>query len=207
MGDDGGVKRSTAVRHLVEVAEEASDRLRFRDTSIGWPLEELWAAGSFVEPGESGEGGAVVLLLDVPAPELSWLRLHPAGEYVGEVLRLGKRPVSWWYRPVGLPAWSVEHRRVVRFWTAAGGLDERVIDGLRRGDLEGVDVVEPGEAELLAQLREELAMAREHLRTVLDCYWDRDWHRGHRPPEDHLGRAAEAVSSLERAVSGADAPH
>lgn len=201
------MKRSTAVRHLVEVAEDASDCLRFRDTSIGWPLEELWAAGALVEPGESGEGGAVVLLLDVPAAELSWLRLHPAGEYVGEVLRLGKRPVSWWYRPVGLPAWSVEHRRVVRFWTAAGGLDEGVIDGLRRGDLEEVDVVEPGEDELVAELREELVMAREHVRTVLERYWDREWRRDHRSPEDHLWRAAEAVSSLERAVSGADAPH
>lgn len=207
MGDDGGVKRSTAVRHLVEVAEEASDRLRFRDTSIGWPLEELWAAGSFVEPGESGEGGAAVLLVDVPPAELSWLRLHPAGEYVGEVLRLGKRPVSWWYRPAGLPAWSVEHRRVVRFWTAAGGLEEGVIDGLRRGDLEGVDVVEPDEDQLMAELREELAMAREHLRTMLDCYWDREWRRDHRPPEDHLWRAAEASSSLEQAVHGADASH
>lgn len=207
MGDDGGVKRSTAVRHLVEVADEASDRLRFRDTSIGWPLEELWAAGSFVEPGASGEGGAVVLLLDVPPAELSWLRLHPAGEYVGEVLRLGNRPVSWWYRPAGLPAWSVEHRRLVRFWTADGGLDERVIDGLRRGDLEAVDVVEPAEDELVAELREELAMARAHLRMVLDRYWDRDWRQSHRPSDDHLWRAAEAVSSLERAVSGADASH
>jgi len=197
------VKRSTAVRHLVEVAQEASARIELRGTSLGWPLEEMWAAGSFVESGTAAEGGAVVLLLDVPSDELSWLTLHPAGEYVGDVLRLGKRPVSWWYRPATSPAWSVEHRRVVRFWTAASGLDEVVIDRLWRGDLDGPDVVEPEDDQLRSVLREDLESARVHLRTVLDRYWDREWRREHRPPEDHLWRAAEAVSALEAAVSDA----
>jgi hypothetical protein len=35
------VKRSTAIRHLVEMAEVATDRLRLRPTEIGWPLDEM----------------------------------------------------------------------------------------------------------------------------------------------------------------------
>ena len=194
------MKRSTAVRHLVEIAEVASDRLRLRDSAIGWPLEELWVSGSILEPSADGEGGAVILLVDVPADELSRLMLHPVGEYVGEVLRLGKRPVSWWYRPASMPAWSCEHRRVARFWTASDGIDEGLIDRLRRGDLEEADVVEPEEDVLIGQLAVELVTARVHLRSVLDQYWDREWRRDHRPAEDHLWRAAEAVSTLEAAI-------
>lgn len=196
-----GVKRSTAVRHLVEIAELASDRLPLRDSAIGWPLEELWVSGSFLDPSVEGEGGAVILLVDVPTDELSWLTLHPVGEYVGDVLRLGKRPVSWWYRPASLPAWNCEHRRVARFWTASDGLDEVVIDRLRHGDLEDVDVIEPEANLLLGQLNAELEAARTHLRSVLNQYWDREWRRDHRPAEDHLWRAAEAVSTLELSLN------
>ncbi|MGF1599147.1 MAG: hypothetical protein ACFCVK_19890 [Acidimicrobiales bacterium] len=42
------MKPSTAVRHLVEMAAEASDLLRLRDTDIGWPLEESWVAGELL---------------------------------------------------------------------------------------------------------------------------------------------------------------
>lgn len=45
------MKRSTVIGHLVEVAEVSSDRLRLRDTTIGWPLEELWVTGELLEPG------------------------------------------------------------------------------------------------------------------------------------------------------------
>ena len=49
------------------------------------------------------ETGSVILVLDVPPAELPWLVLHPAGEWVGEQLRLGKRPMQWYYRPLGWP--------------------------------------------------------------------------------------------------------
>lgn len=194
------MKRSTAVRHLVEIAEVASDHLRLRDSSIGWPLQEIWVSGSFVQPTADGEGGAVILLPDVPTHELPWLGLHPVGEYVGGALRLGKRPVSWWYRPSSLPAWNCEHRRVARLWTASGGLDEVLVDRLRHGDLEDADVVEPEAAALLRQMSAELEASRTHLRSVLNQYWDREWRVDHRPAEDHLWRAAEAVSTLEMRI-------
>jgi hypothetical protein len=130
-GNDGAVKRSTAIGHLVEMAEVATERLRLRDTDIGWPLEQLWVTGDLLGLADTLEAGAVVLVLDLPAEELPWLALNPAGEWVGDQLRLGKRPLQWCYRPLTWPVWNHDHRRLARFWSAADGLDATVIEALR----------------------------------------------------------------------------
>lgn len=70
-GDDGAVKRSTAIGHLFEMAEVATERLRLRDTDIGWPLEEMWVTGDLLGFAETLEAGSVVVVLDLPAEELS----------------------------------------------------------------------------------------------------------------------------------------
>src|SRR5206468_2752631 len=175
------------------MADIASERLRLRDTDIGWPLEEQWVTGGLLGPADTLDAGAIVLVLDVDTDELPWLALHPAGEWIGEQLRLGKRPIRWCYRPVAWPVWNHEHRRLVRFWTARDGLDTGVIEALKARQLDRLAVVEPSEAELADQLREELAVSRRHLRATVDSYWDRDWRRDHsrygESPEDHLWRA------------------
>ncbi len=47
-------------------------------------------------------------------------------------------------------------------------------------------------------------MSRRHLRAVLYGYWDHDWRRQHKShdesPEDHLWRAATAVSDISDAL-------
>jgi len=198
------VKRSTAIGHLVEMAAVASERLRLRDTNIGWPLEEQWVTGGLLGPADTLDAGAVVLVLDVDADELPWLALHPAGEWVGAQLRLGKRPIHWWYRPLAWPVWNHEHRRLVRFWTARDGLDTDVIEALQARRLDRLAVVEPSEQELVDQLREELAVSRRHLRATLETYWDRDRRREHSryggSPEDHLWRGASAVEEIQGAL-------
>jgi hypothetical protein len=198
------VKRSTAIGHLVEMAEVAAERLRLRDSDIGWPLEEMWVTGDLLGLADTFEAGSVVLVLDVPAEELPWLARHPAGEWVGDQLRLGKRPMRWCYRPLAWPVWNHEQRRLVRFWSARGGLDTTVIDALRSRRLHHLEVVEPDVDELAEQLRAELTVSRRHLRTVLDHYWDRDWRRQHtgydESPEDHLWRAATATTEISDAL-------
>lgn len=178
--------------------------MRLRETEIGWPLEELWVTGDLLTGAETLEAGSVVLVLDLPADELPWLALHPTGEWIGERLRLGKRPIGWCYRPAVWPAWNHEHRRVVRYWSASGGLDEDVIDALRHHRVEGLAIVEPPDEALAAQLRDELDVSRRHLRQTLDRYWDREWRREHKgvdgAPEDHLWRAASAVADMTDAL-------
>lgn len=200
------MKRSTAIGHLIEMAEVATERLRLRDTDIGWPLEEMWVTGDLLGLADTLEAAAVVLVLDLPAEELPWLALHPAGEWVGDQLRLGKRPLRWCYRPLTWPVWNHEHRRLARFWSADGGLDTNVVEVLRSRRLDRLAVVEPSVDELAEQLPTELAVARLHLGAVLDTYWDHDWRRRHsghdESPEDHLWRAATAVSDIWAALDG-----
>jgi hypothetical protein len=85
-------------------------------------------------------------------------------------------------------------------WSASVGLDDGVIEALRSGRVDELAVVEPSGDELVDQLDRELAASRRHLRAVLDRYWEQDWRREHRGydgcPEDHLWRAASAVSEI-----------
>jgi hypothetical protein len=198
------VKRSTAIGHLVDTGEVASEQLKFRGTNIGWPVEELWVAGDLLGPAETVDAGSVVLVLDLPPDEAPWLAINPAGEWAGEQLRLRKRPLLWSYRPLAWPVWNHQHRRLARYWSAGAGLDDTVIDALRTGRLDRLDVVEPTEAELARQLVVELPLSRRHLRTVVERYWDGGWRREHKgydeSPEDHLWRAAAAVSEMQDAL-------
>jgi len=120
--DDGAVKRSTTIRHLVEMAEVATERICLRETDIGWPLEEMWVTGELLGSADTIETGAVVLVLDLPAEDLSWLTLHPAGEWVGDQLRLGKRPLRWCYRPLTWPVWNHEQRHTPGVFTEMEGV-------------------------------------------------------------------------------------
>ena len=202
MGEHGEVKRSTAIRHLVDMANEASDGLRMRVTATGWPLEEMWVTGDLLDTDGDLETGSVILVLDVPATDLPWLALHPAGEWVGERLRLGKRPMHWCYRPLQWPPWNARHRRVARIWTAVGGLDERTIDALRSGrDLE---VIEPRDDQLRDQLVDERQVSYRHLHGIVDGYWEPGWRRRHGggAAEDHLWRAAAALVEIDDALTG-----
>ncbi len=198
------VTPSTAVRHLVEMADVATDRLRLRDSELGWPLEELWVGGDLLEHGSDLEAGSVLLVLDLPPEELPWLAMHPAAEWVGAQLRLGKRPFLWSYRPVLWPVWNQRHRRVARFWSARTGIDTAVLDALRDGRVDDVPIVEPSTVELEVQLRTEIDASGAHLRKVLASYWDTDWRRLHKgpdtSPEDQLWRAAQAAVEIADAL-------
>ncbi|HEX2047621.1 MAG TPA: hypothetical protein VHF27_07650 [Acidimicrobiales bacterium] len=199
------VKRATAVGHLVEMAATADDRLRLREGDIGWPLQELWAGGELLEEHDQLEAGGVVLVLDLPPDELPWLAVHPSAEWVGAELRLGKRPFFWAYRPALWPVWNHRHRRLVRFWTARNGTDAAVLDALRERRLAGLPVAEPSAAQLVDQLRVELAASEAHLRSVVSSYWDPTWRRLQKGPdtsaEDQLWRAAQATVEIKDALA------
>ena len=193
------------MRHLDEMADASTENLRLRDTGVGWPLQELWVTGELLEGPESLEWGSVVLVVDLPADELTWLAMHPAAEWIGSQLRLGKRPFGWAYRPSAWPVWNHQNRRLVRFWSADVGKHTDVLHLLQERELDRLSVVEAPAESLLEQLTHELAASRHHLRQVLDHYWEPEWRRDHKgydeAPEHHLWRAAQAIIEIEEAVS------
>ncbi|MBP2372016.1 DUF7711 family protein [Pseudonocardia parietis] len=69
---------------------------------------------------------------------------------------------------------------------------------------DAVPVLEPSVPEWHAQLYEERALARRHLREVIDRYHDRDWRAAHKglgvDPEDHLWRAAQGLREMDDAL-------
>lgn len=195
------MKRATAINHLVGMAHEATDQLEYRGRGeLGWPLEELWVTGALLGFADPIEVASVVLVLDLEPARCSWLAVDPVAERVGELLDLRRRPVLWWCRPAVWPVWNHQHPRLVRFWSATDGLDTSVIDALRSRRLDGLDITAPTPEVLRQQVEVELDVSRRHLRSTLESYHDRDWRRAHtgyhQSPEDHLWRAATAVSDM-----------
>jgi hypothetical protein len=198
------MNRSTAIRHLEEMAAEATGTLRhLQGSEISWPLEEIWTAGDLLDRRGDLDAGTVILMLDVAPDELPWLARHPSGEWIGERLRLGKRPMMWTYRPHVWPAWNARCRRVLRIWSATAGADQAVIEALRSGA--PLEVVEPDERELRSQLRHEAQLSRAHLRRVVDDHGEDGWHRGRRAErEDELWRAAAGLLEIDEALARLD---
>jgi len=199
------VKYATALRQLVTIGEAATDDIRLRDTSIGYPLQELWVGGDVLEGLQELDETCVVLVLDRPVTEVTWLALNPAGESIAERLRMTKLPIRWYCRPAAYPAWNPDTRKVVRFWSAATQLAREVMENLRLRRFDSLPVVCPSDDQLMSQLAIEAVDCRRHLRHVLDHYWDGSWRREHRgfgiQPEDHLWRASEAVREIEDAMA------
>lgn len=113
----GPVKRSTAVRHVTELAEEAN-RLAHLPSDLARPLSELWVGGDLLDGAEQVEWALVVVRLDIPVDEFPHLALHPAMAACESFLRLDKRPIDARWRPRHVPAWDHDVRRVARVWSA-----------------------------------------------------------------------------------------
>jgi len=197
------MKRTTALRHLSELAAEAQRLTGFADMRP--PLSDLWVGGELLDGADAVEWITVVGRLDVPADELPYLALHPQAEWCTHLLRLDKLPIVTEWRPSTEPAWNHKIPRVARFWSAQTGVDELLIKHLRDRSSTDRMVEQPSAEQLRSALEQELPRSEQHLATVLDNYWEPPWQRAHRGngihPDDHLWRAAEAVRSIREALA------
>ena len=190
------MKRSTVVRHFEEIASEAGRSMSLPEDVLELPqIREVWVGGDLVDPGHDIDHVVAILMFDVPAGELPEIALHPLERAMAYPLRIGKRPMIWRSRPASRPAWSHLERRVVRTWSLTDGPDVANLEGLRTPLLSGVDVVEPSPAELRAWLAAELPRSEQHLREMLDTYWDGDWRREHTDRSDWIHRVGGAVDA------------
>jgi hypothetical protein len=202
---DQRMRRSTAVNQVVGFVDEAEELHRRAAGLVDATLAQLWASGAILEDAERIDTYDVVLVLDAPADETTWLALHPAGEWFGDRLRLTKATAAWFLRSTEHGVHNHRLRELVRVWTPDGP-DHALLDRLRRSELAPTDISRPpDDATMAAQLAAELAQCRQHLATMLDSYHDRDWRRAHKGygvyPEDHLWRAAQTVRELTDALA------
>ena len=198
--DDAVMKRSTAISRLGDVADGLDRAAQWSEVTV----VSGYVFGAMFEPAADIERVELALVVAESPEVVPWMARPPRLEALAELLRLPKLPVSWWWRPADWPVWNHTIIRAVRFWSSDGGCDQRVFDGLASGRLENVVVETPADSgELASQLLVERDAAREHLSSVTESFYDRDWRRecrGGEYPENHLWSAAAAYLELDDAV-------
>ena len=198
------MKRSTALGHIEHIASESTRYAEME--SEGWPLESMWIADDILDAPDTLDVVTMLLLVDVPVEDLTWLALNRVEVAIAETIRLDKLPIWRHGRPSGWPAWNAENRRVRRFWHITEGTDTEAIETLRSGNPIEPVFMEPHV--FIDQMQTEYGVSRTHLHTVLDEYWKGPWRREHKGygihPEDHLWRAAYGLQQIEEALGMTD---
>lgn len=197
------MQRKTGIRHLRTTAELCEQTAR-RDDGQRHLLVAAHAFGPVLEPVDELDVVQVALVLDLPAADLSWGARPPSCQWLQYVLDLDRRPVWAVWRPATWPVWNHRIRRPLRLWSHAGGIETEALDALVKGTADSHRSAEPSGDERAEQYRVELDACRDHLRTVRDRFWEREWRRDHKGggdyPEHHLWNAANGYLEMADAV-------
>ena len=174
--DDGGVKRSTAISRLTDVAD-GLDRAKL------WPGATVVAGylfGAMLEPFGDVDRVQLALVVDEPAQAVPWMARPAHLEALAAMLRFDKLPLSWSWRPLAWPVWNHEIVCAACFWTAAGGRDQAVFDALASGRVDQLRLDEPVDRKALHdELTIERDVGRLHLADVVERFYDQQWRREH----------------------------
>jgi hypothetical protein len=202
--DDDGVKRSTAVNRLAEIADE----LERSKVWSGSTVVSGHVFGDLLDAPDEVERIEIALVVDEPADYVPWMS-HPARlEALASMLRFDRLPMSWWWRPHEWPVWNHAIGRTVCFWSASAGPQPDVFDALAAARSDQLELVAPSDDEqLVAQLCIERDVARRHLEATMASFYDREWRHEHKGdgvyPADHLWWATSGYLDLDDAVNAA----
>ena len=195
------VKRSTAISRLSDVVEGL-------DRAAEWPGPTVTAAfvyGALLDGEAELDRVELAFVVAEPAEAVPWMARPARLEALAAILRFTKLPVSWQWRPAEWPVWNHEIKRALRVWSADGRRDPAALDALAARHLDDVTLDAPAsDAALIAELLVERDVARRHLASVTESFYDRDWQREHRGDgvhaEDHLWWASAAFLDLDDAI-------
>lgn len=196
--DDDGMKRSTAISRLGDVADGL-------DRAKQWQHAKVTAAyvyGALLDGADDLEWVELAVVVDEPAAAVPWLSRPAHLEAMARLLRFNKLPLVWRWRPAEWPVWNHQITRAACFWTIDSGRDQSVFDALSAQAGDHLSIIESGDAGALrAQAEIERAAARAHLAEVTAMFDDRDSRRDHTGdgdyPEDTLWAAATAFIELD----------
>ena len=195
------VKRSTAISRLSDVVEGL-------DRAAEWPGPTVTAAfvyGGLLDGEAELDRVELAFVVAEPAEDVPWMARPARLEALAAILRFTKLPMSWLWRPAEWPVRNHEIERALRVWSADGGRDQAALDALAARHLDDVTLDAPAsDAALIAELLVERDVARRHLASVTESFYDQDWQREHRGDgvhaEDHLWWASAAFLELDDAI-------
>ena len=199
------MKRSTVMSRLGVIADGLDRAVQWSEVTV----VGAYVFGGLLQRDAQLERIALALVVAESPETVPWMARPARLEALAELLRLPKLPVSWWWRPADWPVWNHSIIRAVRFWSADGGRDQRALDGLAAARLENVSVKAPANrGELRTQVAIERDVARQHLVTVTESFYEPGWRREHRGdgvyPENQLWSATAAYLELDDALQRLD---
>lgn len=162
-------------------------------------LHEAYVFGDVLTDTDPIEFVQVAFTLNLPPEEVTWCAEPEGTPGLADTLRVGKGGFEYWWRSRHTPVANHYIRDPVRFWSL-DGTDEAALDALRDHRFDDLPRLTMSPQQLRRQTKADLDRALDHLRSVRENYWDRDWRnqhrRGGRYPEDHLFRAADGYLGL-----------
>ncbi|GAA2914168.1 hypothetical protein Acy02nite_80340 [Actinoplanes cyaneus] len=171
------MKHATAVKRLHTLAERCQVAAMRHDAKA---LVSVYAFGAVLDSKADLECPQVAVVLDEQPEELPWSVRPPIYGSLPHFLELDKGAVAWFWRSAARPVANHYILRPLRIWSRDSGPDTEALDALRAGDTEKLRLPAPADADLRAQLTEELATSLAYLRRVRDNYWDQQWRRDNR---------------------------
>lgn len=179
------MKRSTAVGHLVEMAErceEVNDRLGVLYEE-GPRITAFWAFGKVLDPEQrwtdKDRWTDAAIVLQLPEIELAWLAPPEVAPWIQQMAGWGKRPVVLMWRSADGPVWNHRIVRPMLLWDAAAGLRHHAIAVLRDGeDIEHHREPAPSPEELAGQMARQLEISLAAVRKAAHKFESHRWGRG-----------------------------
>ncbi|SDZ30397.1 hypothetical protein SAMN05421504_11279 [Amycolatopsis xylanica] len=195
------MKRSTAIRHLRDLAEAAGSPA----AGFALPVTELWAAGTLVgAPRDDVDHATVAVVVDLPVADVPWLTRPNGADHWANLTRVAKVPVRVLWRSAHAPVWNHEIDRPVLFWDRETGLADDILRALSDGRGEDVRLDAPSPEELRARIQADLEVSLNALRARTKAYEDRRWAPGKLTAvSDALWEASHGYFDLLDALSRA----
>jgi hypothetical protein len=200
------VKRSTAVRRLVEMTDECAglnERFEVIDSAIR--VTALWAYGRILDA-ESSWGDEpfvrAAAVVTLPEADLPWLARPAEVRWMEQMVRWDKLPVHVVWRSAEAPVWNHFVWRPLLLWDVETGPQGPAIDALRAGaDIDALRLPAPTDAELGRRLERECEVSFVALAAAASAYEEKRWRRAnHLELADTLWATADGYVSVRTAL-------
>jgi hypothetical protein len=189
-GQDCRMKWTRAVSHLESFAQTCADMATRPATIFPLRVTQLWAFDGILGPVGDIDDVSVVLGVDLPADDVSWLSEPSGSHHWAMATRLTKNPLRPFWRSMHAPVWN--HRIVspVLVWDNTDGVAEETLTAIRGGHI--VRATPPTTDELRDRLADEVRISLAALRDRTNKYDDRRWKPGKMEPvADALWQASD----------------